>query len=169
MMLMRIIAALMFAAAGAAGGFSGAEKLKKNLELCRETAELMRIAAILIRFQGLDVYELSGRLRQSSELHELTFLNILPQTFSEGENFHDKWKDAVMLQENIPEEEQRILLGFGDMLGTSDIDGQLASISSYEAELEGLERKRRDDFLRKGKLYRSAGALFGVMAGILII
>ncbi|MBR3759601.1 MAG: stage III sporulation protein AB [Ruminococcus sp.] len=168
-MLLRIIAAFMFAAAGAVSGFSKADKLRNDLELCRETGELLRISAINIRFQALDVYELSGRLKASSELCGLTFLKKLPDFFSEGENFHDQWKSSVLLQGNIPDDEQRILLGFGDMIGTSDIQGQLSSISSYEAEIEALERKRREDFLRKGRLYRSAGTLFGVMAGILII
>lgn len=168
-MLMKIIAALMFAAAGTVGGFSGAEKLKKNLEICRETGELMRISGILIRFQGLDVYELSVRLKSSPELCGLTFLNELPVRFSEGENYHEQWKKAVMSQGNLPEDEQRILLGFGEMIGTSDLQGQLTSISGFEAELDTLEKRRKEDFLRKGRLYRSAGTLFGVMAGILVI
>ena len=54
-MLLRVIAALMFAAAGAVGGFSRADALKSDLELCRETVELLRKSSILIRFQGLNV------------------------------------------------------------------------------------------------------------------
>lgn len=168
-MIIRIIAAIMFAAAGAVGGFSRAERLKNDLEICRETGKMLRISAILIRFQGLDVYELSGHLQASSELCELTFLNKLPDRFSEGENFHDQWKSAVLSQENIPADEQRILLGFGNRIGTSDIQGQLTSISGFENDLEALEKRRREDFLRKGRLYRSTGTLFGIMAGILVI
>lgn len=168
-MFLRIIAAFMFAAAGTVSGFSRAEKLRNDLELCRETGELLRISSINIRFQAMDVYELSGRLKASSELYGLTFLKKLPEFFSESENFHEQWKGAVLSQGNIPDDEKRILLGFGDMIGTSDIEGQLSSISVYEAEIEALEGKRRDNFLHKGRLYRSVGTLFGIMAGILVI
>ena len=74
-----------------------------------------------------------------------------------------------MSEGNLPEDEQRILLAFGEMIGTSDLQGQLTSISGFEAELDTLEKRRKEDFLRKGRLYRSAGTLFGVMAGILVI
>lgn len=168
-MLLRVIAALMFAAAGTVGGFAKAEGLKSNLEFCRETGELLRMSAIFIRFQGLNVYELSSRLRSSSDLKMLTFLNGLPESFSQGENFHEQWKKAVCSQENIPNDERGILLSFGEIIGTSDIDGQMMSIKAIESELSGLESKRKEDFIRKSRLYRSAGALFGVMAGILII
>lgn len=168
-MLLRIIAALMFAAAGAVGGFSKADGLRHDLEICRETGDLLRTSAILIRFQGLNVYELSTRLKTSSDLHSLTFLNVLPEGFSEGENFHEQWKTAVSGQENIPEDERRILLNFGDIIGTSDITGQLTSIEAIESEVDALESRRRDNFIRKSRLYRSTGTLLGVMAGILII
>lgn len=168
-MLLRVIAALMFAAAGAVGGFSRADALKSDLELCRETVELLRKSSILIRFQGLNVYELSARFRTSADLRRLTFLNDLPDGFSEGENFHELWKSAVSCQGNIPEEERRLLMNFGEIIGTSDIAGQLASIEAITAELEAVEIRRRDDYIRKSRLYRSTGTLLGVMAGILII
>lgn len=168
-MLLRLIAAVMFAAAGAVIGFSKAEGLRNDLELCRETGELLRMSAILIRFQGLDVYQLSARLKNSSDLHKLTFLNSLPEGFSEEENFHDLWKKAVSGQENIPEEERMILLNFGEIIGTSDIPGQMTSIEAIGAELSGIESRRRENFIRKSRLYRSTCTLFGIMAGILII
>ncbi len=168
-MLLRLIAAVMFAAAGTVTGFSKSEGLKNDLEMCRETGELLRTSAILIRFQGLNVYELSARLKRLSDLHELTFLNDLPESFSEEENFHDQWKKAVSGQENIPAEERRLLLNFGEIIGTSDIPGQLTSIEAIEAELAAVEIRRREEFIRKSRLYRSTGAVFGIMAGILII
>ena len=60
-------------------------------------------------------------------------------------------------------------MNFGEIIGTSDIAGQLASIEAITAELEAVEIRRRDDYIRKSRLYRSTGTLLGVMAGILII
>lgn len=168
-MLLRLIAAVMIAAAGAVAGFSKADGLRKDLEISRETGELLRMSAIFIRFQGLDVYELSDRLKNSADLHELTFLNSLPSGFSEDENFHDLWKNAVSGQENIPAEERMILLNFGKIVGTSDIPGQLTSIEAIGAELSEIEGRRKENYTRKSRLYRSTGTLFGIMAGILII
>lgn len=168
-MLLRFIAAVMIAAAGAAAGFSKADGLRKDLEISRETGELLRMSAVLIRFQGLDVYELSARLKNSADLHELTFLKCLPERFSEDENFHDQWKNAVSCQEDIPPEERAVLLNFGNMVGTSDITGQMTSIKAIGAELSEIESRRKEIYARKSRLYRSTGTLFGIMAGILII
>lgn len=168
-MLLRIIAAIMFAAAGTVAGSSRAEKLKNDLEICRETGELLRRSSVYIRFQGLNVYELSSKLRECPELHRLTFLEHIPDKFIGGENFHECWRSALSSQENIPDEERRLLLDFGEIIGTSDITGQMSSIRAVEAELDPLEKRRRDAFLRKGRLYRSTGTLLGIMAGILII
>lgn len=168
-MFLKMIAAIMFSLAGAAIGFSKADRLREKLEICRETAMLVEKSAILIRYQGLSVYELSANLKNCSGLSSLSFIKALPETFYEGENFHAQWKSAVNSQTDIPDEERKLILRFGDILGTSDIEGQLASIESIKQELSALEKRRSDCFIQKGRLYRSVGTLFGVMAGILVI
>lgn len=168
-MLLKVIAAIMFALAGAALGFSKANRLREALEICRETSAFVEKSAILIRYQGLSVYELSSELKKSADLSMLSFINALPETFHEGENFHILWKKAVNSQTDIPDDERKLILRFGDVLGTSDIEGQLVSIEGIRQELSELEKRRFDRFIQKGRLYRSVGTLFGVMAGILVI
>lgn len=168
-MLLRLMAAIMFALAGAALGFSKADRLRENLEICRETSALAEKSAILIRYQGLNVYELSSELKKSSDLSLLSFIKALPEAFFEGENFHLQWKEAVNSQPDIPDEERKLILRLGEILGTSDIEGQLVSIDGIKQELSELEKRRSGCFIQKGRLYRSVGTLFGVMAGILVI
>ena len=162
-MFLKVIAAIMFSLAGAAIGFSKADRLREKLEICRETAMLVEKSAILIRYQGLSVYELSANLKNCSGLSSLSFIKALP------ENFYAQWKSAVNSQTDIPDEERKLILRFGEILGTSDIEGQLASIESIKQELSALEKRRSDCFIQKGRLYRSVGTLFGVMTGILVI
>ena len=106
-MLLKVIAAIMFSLAGAAIGFSKADRLREKLEICRETAMLVEKSAILIRYQGLSVYELSANLKSYSGLSSLSFIKSLPETFYEGENFHAQWKSAVNSQTDIPDEERK--------------------------------------------------------------
>ena len=62
-----------------------------------------------------------------------------------------------------------ILLDFGDLLGTSDIDGQLIGISAVKALMLERFQRRSEEYHSKAKLYRSVGVLAGVMVGIMVI
>ena len=69
----------------------------------------------------------------------------------------------------IPQEERRLLSEFGSIIGASDAEGQQKSLSAFEKEAEQLAVMRRETYLKKGKLYRSVGLLFGLMGAILVI
>ena len=102
-------------------------------------------------------------------LEPLLFINELPTEFEPDSDFRSQWRKAINAQTDMPEEEKKILLSLGDIIGTSDIEGQTAAINGFQSELDEIEQVRRDMFIKKGKLYRSVGMLFGVMAGILVI
>ncbi len=167
--MIRLVAAFLFTAAGTAAGISLSLRLKEEREICREIGEVFRSSALQIRYRGMDVYELSSELKCKSGLDNLTFLRQLPDRYSCGENFHVLWKNALDNQPRLLDEERRLLSRFGELLGTSDVDGQLASIAVLEEELSGLEAKRNDNYHRKGKLFRCVGVLAGAMTGILVI
>ena len=167
-MLFRIVAAVLFFTAGGIAGISFSECLKTELELCRSIREMFMDSAMLIRCRAIDVYSLSSELRQNRQLCRLTFLNEIPEHYSESDNFHEIWKKAVNSQ-NFPDDEKRLLCDFGEILGRSDIEGQIASINALEETAVTLEKRRYETYLQKGKLYRSVGMLFGVMVGILVI
>lgn len=116
----------------------------------------------------MDVYKLSAELKRSGSFDNLGFIRELPESFSPDENFHSVWRKAVE-SEKLHSEEKQILLCLGDELGNSDICGQLSVLASLEEEIASAEKLRTEESHKKGKLYRSVGMLFGVMAGVLII
>ena len=164
-MLLRLMSAVMFVLAGAAAGTAGSQRLRRNRELCREIGCVLRNTSVYIRCMGLDVYHLVRRLRGNCSL---SFIDRLPDSFQEGQNFHRCWHEALSCEE-LPDEERGLLEELGRTIGTSDVSGQLSAISAREEELRQLEKKRAEAYLQKGRMYRSIGVLFGVMAGILVI
>lgn len=168
-MLFRIVAAVLFSTAGGIAGLSFSERLKNELELCRSIREMLMSSAMIIRCRAVDVYALSSELRQNRQLFRLTFLNEIPESYNQNDDFHEIWRNAVNSQKNLPYNEKKLLCDFGEILGRSDIDGQLVAIDALEETAVILEKKRSEAYSRKGKLYRSVGMLFGVMVGILVI
>ncbi len=167
--MIKLLGALCFVFAGAIYGAEKSSSLKNKCTGCREIRSLIVKISILIRYRGLNVYEIVRELKASSDIVNLSFIENLPSEFKAGSDFHKLWCTAVENDISIGKDESKILCKFGNVLGTSDIEGQLLSIESILEELKNIEQIRQDEYRRKGKLYRSLGVLFGVMTGILLI
>ncbi|MDO4862741.1 MAG: stage III sporulation protein AB [Ruminococcus sp.] len=167
-MLLRLAASAAFAVAGGMVGFALADKLRREQRLCAVIGCLLRRAAFLVGYRCDDVYAVCAELKRDSELAPLTFLQSLPESYESGADFRDCWEKAVKSQ-RYGSEEEAVLLRLGNIIGRSDSASQLDSIRALEVTLGEVEARRRENYLRKGRLYRSVGLLFGVMAGILVI
>ncbi|MDE7225648.1 MAG: stage III sporulation protein AB, partial [Ruminococcus sp.] len=67
------------------------------------------------------------------------------------------------------QEERELLARLGEILGSSDSASQIEAVSGLQAELKKIDDIHRENLIKKGRLYRAAGLLFGIMAGILIL
>lgn len=154
---------------GAGGGAIKAEKLHKLRETSRQLHAMLIHISVMIRYRALNVYEIVRELRSSEWYSELEFIGELPESYGEGEDFSELWSKAVGNDSGIGTEEKRLLTAFGAELGTSDVDGQLMTILSVIESMSSIESRRTEDYLKKGRLYRSVGILFGLMTGIILI
>lgn len=168
-MIFRVAAALIFTAVGAVIGFSLADRLRDERKSCGAVGHLLQRSAFLIGSRCEDVYSICRNLKNDVELKCLRFLQVLPNYYIAGEDFHRLWSNALDEERNVGKEEKELLYRFGAMLGRSDKDAQLSEIRSLMSELDDISGMRRDALIKKGRLYRAAGLLFGVMAGILVL
>ncbi|MCM1133095.1 MAG: stage III sporulation protein AB [Ruminococcus flavefaciens] len=168
-MMFRIFLALALTSAGGITGFCMADKLRESRKICDEINHLFQQTAFFINYRQDDVYAICRHLKADSELKDLTFLNSLPDFYSTGEDFHRLWTESLESQKNLSREEADILAHFGCILGKSDAESQSETILGLQKELGRITEIRTENLLKKGRLYRSAGLLFGVMAGILVI
>lgn len=168
-MIFRIFSALILTSIGGIIGFSMADKLRESRRICEEIDHLFQQTAFFITYRQDDVYTICRNLKSDPELKHLTFLKNLPDCYNTGEDFRRLWTDALESQKNISGEELEILVHFGCILGKSDAQSQAESISGLQKELSRITEIRTENLLKKGRLYRSAGLLFGIMAGILVI
>ena len=60
------------------------------------------------------------------------------------------------------------MLGFGEKLGKTDLEGQLSHIELYRALFQKQIKEAEDDAQKKSRLYRTLGIFGGVSAAILI-
>ena len=168
-MWIRVAAALMLTAAGGAVGCNRAERLRYRTEICRQSEELFRVCQFHIRYDGADVYTMAGMLKRSDSFSRLSFLHLLPENFQSDLSFSAQWESALRIQQELPDDERDILARFGNILGSTDPEGQMKVIDALLDELSRLEERRTEEYLRKGRLYRSLGLLTGVLAAVLVM
>ena len=166
--MLRILAALMFTFAGTFAGGAFSFRLRERREVCRCIGLLLNEAAVGIRCRGADVYELSVIFRSSPGLSALTFLEGLPEHYEPGRDFRGQWREALSGQQ-LPEDEFQLLSEFGEIIGKTDTEGQLSIIEGLKERLGRITVSREEAYSQKGRMYRSVGVLFGVMAGILVV
>lgn len=167
-MLLRVVASAAFVIAGGVAGFALADKLRREQRMCGVIGYLLQRTAFLVGYRCDDVYEVCNELKRDCELLPLAFLQQLPEHYECGSDFRSCWENAVISQ-NYGSDETEILLRLGGVIGRSDCASQLDSIKQLEGALAQTEKLRREAYLSKGRVYRSVGLLFGVMAGILVI
>lgn len=156
-------------AVGTVIGASLSDRLRILRNYDRSLMTMMNQISVMIRYQALDVYEITTALRQLPACAELHFLKLLPAQYEPSQDFHQVWKEAVQSDKMLGNEETGLLLEFGCSFGMSDAEGQLSSLEAALASLSVIEKRRSEEYAKKGKLYRSVGMLFGVMAGIIVI
>lgn len=167
-LFLKVIAFIIFVVIGAIIGSSFSYRLRTNYILCVVIRRLLQKAEFLVGYRYDDIFVICRDLKNDSELAQLEFLKSLPDHYESGMDFRFCWEKAVKSQKLSSDEEQ-VLLCLGNIIGRSDGASQLNSISSLEVSIENIEKRRNDEYLKKGRLYRSLGVLVGLMLGILII
>ncbi len=168
-MIFRVAAALIFTAIGGFIGYSLADRLREAKRVCGGIKQLFHTAEFIICRRGDDVYSFCRNLKGDKQLYCLGFIHLLPDEYRFGEDFHRQWENAIEKGFGGNSEERELLLRFGEVLGRSDSAAQLKAIHNLERELEAVECQRSEALLKKGRLYRGTGLLFGIMAGILVL
>jgi len=167
--MIKLLAFICFVMSGGIAGASISDKLRRRKEMCNDLQSILTQISVMIRYQALTVYEIANELHKNESFKNIKFLQELPAEYKPDVNFHEEWRKAVCNDSDMPEEEKNVMIDFGNFFGTSDIEGQLTSIDSSLERLHEIQKVRCEDYKRKGKLYRSIGMLFGVMAGIIVI
>ncbi len=168
-MLIKILSAVAATVIGGVIGAAQADKLSESRKNCTEIGEMLHRTVFAIEYRSDDVYAICRRLKADSDLSRLTFLKELPEGYVCGQDFREMWDRAVISQKNLGEDEKEILFRCGGIIGKSDAGGQIAMLGELQEKIRKIEEQRGETALKKGRLYRSAGLLFGIMAGIIVI
>ena len=167
--MIKLIIFTLIAATGAFVGISAADVLRKRRNTARRLHSLLTELAVMIRYRGLDLFDIVQRLRNNTEFSSLGFICSMPSEYSPELDFHDEWKRSVETDSLLTSDMKQILNELGSSLGTSDVDGQISVIDAALEKMTVLEKQLEAEYADKSRLYRSTGILLGIMTGIIFI
>jgi stage III sporulation protein AB len=154
-----IVLALVCAAVGAyfrAGLF-------RRVVILQEIRYLIDEVTMLIRFKGATVREIVDTLVADSRLADLTFLGAVSENYVDGVSFSDCWEASAkeFRAGGLTAADCKLIENIGKNLGTTDIEGQVASLALYQSEAEAAYKSAEAETAKKAKLYTSLGILAG--------
>ena len=151
--------------------------LMKSAEFGGRVKQLEAILSMIqdmatqIRYRALPLSDLIGHMAEQKELECLPFLKQCAKRCEEGIPFPKAWEQSVEQQGKRPylkEKDLSILYAFGNGLGTTDVEGQLANCRLHSKLVEESLQHARAERDGMGRLYSTLGILAGIGAAIVL-
>ncbi len=171
-MLIKIIGAAALIGATSLIGFSLAADCSKRPRTLRELQALFQMFENEISYLSNLLYEAFLRIYQNSNLTAAIIFKAAAENLKAGGVSADKaWENAVnenYLKLSLSREDKEVLVTFGKMLGSSDLEGQLNNIKLVSSQLKLQETKSEEMKRKNEKMYRSLGVLSGLAITVIL-
>lgn len=146
------------------------DRLNKRVkELDRNLIFIDKLKTCLT-YQNLPTNEMIEQLAGDPSCNTLPYLETCCELLQGRTNFPEAWRGAVKQSKgktSLTEADLAPLLSLSEIVGSADVEGQLSALSMVEELLKRQRQEAREAKEKKGRLYRSLGALAGV--GMVII
>ena len=162
---MKIISLIVMGLACAMTGRYIAFRLSRRVQILEKMLLMFGTVETEISYLSRPTCELIKTLAEKEELKELDFLPICLSLSEKGEDLCSAWAKSLSVSDRIGGEDACILYSFGENLGKSDADGQIANCR-YHTE---LARERLLAARKKREQYASLACGLGMLSGIGII
>lgn len=110
----------------------------------------------MIRYQSVEPRQILEKMAENSILSSCSY--------NEG-NVNISEEGLYMLDE----QDKAILFDLLNGLGKTDTDGQLSMLEMSKSLLQSRLEQAREDYSKKGRMYRSTGVLLGIGAAVTLI
>ena len=162
---MKIISLIVMGLACALTGQYIAFRLGRRVQILEKMLLMFGMIETEISYLSRPTCDLIKALAENEELKELDFLPICLSFFEKGEDINTAWSESLSVSDRIGGEDACILYSFGENLGKSDSEGQIANCR-YHTE---LTRERLLAARKKREQYASLACGLGMLSGIGII
>ncbi len=164
-------AALIFAACTSEGMFL-AYRLARRAETLKKCLEFLETVMVDVKYSMEPVYELFEYLCAGGRYETLLFPRLCYEQMENGTPFPKALRGAVEQSRRrleLTAVDAELLSSLGDILGSTDAEGQQLLLEGRRAELKQLYEEAQRQSEKLGKLWRTSGVLAGAAALVLIL
>ncbi len=171
-MLIKFLGALALVGATSFIGFSLASDCSKRPRSLRELQSLLQMLENEISYLSNLLSEAFNRIYESTNSQtSILFREAAKNLSTHGITADAAWEKAI--EENyaklsLNKEDKTVLISFGNMLGNSDLEGQINNIKLMSSQLKLQELKAEEMRTKNEKMYRSLGVLSGLAIVIIL-
>lgn len=123
-----------------------------------------------LRYTLAPIDELFISLGEREEFSRVDFMFNTLDSMNNGEDFPTAFKTNIENSSlELDVEDKRIFKNLGDLLGATDLNGQLHGIGYIETLLSEQLNIAKLKYQGQGKIYRTLGVLSGLAIGIILI
>ncbi len=155
-------------------GFILSTDCRKRPQQLRELQSMLQMFENQISYLSDVISEAFGRISRVGSSETGIFFSRTIEILKEERSVSasQAWENAV--KENIKKtslnkEDEDVLLTFGKMLGSSDLEGQIKNIRFTLEQLRLQERKAEESRSKNENMYRSLGILGGIAVVIVLL
>ena len=155
---------------GALLGVYAAGMLRRRVKALELSIRLVKRMADQIRYTSPPVAELLEGCRADAAFVSLFFLKKACDLMREGKRFGEAWELALGEGEDgFQNTDRELLQSFGQRLGKTDVEGQLAHCRQTVQLLEERLALAKSQADTKGRLYLLLGFSGGVLLALMLI
>lgn len=115
-----------------------------------------------------EIFEEISLLNSNSKVGEI-FLKASKKL--KENNAETSWKEAIMEEAfflNLKNEDIELIKSFGNMLGKTDIEGQISEINQFITLINGQIAVAEEEKNKNSKMYKSLGTIIGLVIVIIL-
>jgi len=152
--------------------YIGNIKAEKYIQRLKELISIKTALNILenkIKFTQTPLKEIFKQIASSSsEKNISSIFNTLSK--EQNSNIHKSWVKVINKTEtNLNNEDKKILIDMGNILGATDVDGQVSNIKLTSTFLDRQIEKAEQEKEKNVKLFRTLGIVSGLTIIIILI
>ncbi len=122
-----------------------------------------------IRYQCTPLEDLLYLFAEHPNYTEFSFLQNISARFSTEIPPQMIWHESIADDPAITPRAKDIMYAVGNTIGTTDVQGQLASLELHRKQMEVLASELKENYRTKGELYQRLGVILGIMLAVILL
>lgn len=144
------------------------QRLSQRIKLLEQINLMINTIKTQLEYCNTPLGELLVKLNHNKELN---FIDECIKQYEEGTQFSLAWSNSLYNNPSLyflPKGDKEVLQAFGNVLGTTDLNGQLNICSFYISQIKEKQKDAKERFKTYGRLYSAMGILSGATIAIIL-